>query len=87
MNIMAKVLAIKRLDFKNDDGESIQGRQLWVCASSTEPAWNGHEVLKIWVPDDDPHLPDLLALINGDTVEVAFNRRGKPYVVNYTPEA
>lgn len=87
MNIMAKVLAIRRLDFENSDKQKIQGRQLWVCAPSEEPAWNGHEVLKIWVPDDDLHAPDCAALIHGDTVEISFNRRGKPFVVSYTPEA
>ena len=86
MKTTAKVLAIKRLDFETDDGEKIQGRQLWVCAPSDEPAWNGHEVLKIWVADSANDAADCAALIHGDTVEIDFNRRGKPYVVCYTPE-
>lgn len=85
--LFAKVLATKRVDFENDDGEQILGRQLWVFAPSDEPAWNGHEVLKIWVADSAKDAADCAALIHGDTVEIDFNRRGKPYVVDYTPPA
>ena len=83
----AKVLAVKRLDFKTEDNDLIQGRQIWVCIPSAEPAWNGHEVLKIWVPDSATDAPDAAALIHGDIIEIDFNRRGKPFVFCYTPEA
>lgn len=85
MKVTAKVLAVKRVDFENDDGEQIIGRQLWVCAPTEEPAWNGYEVMKIWVADSANDAADCAALIHGDTVEIDFNRRGKPYVANYTP--
>ena len=85
MKTLANVLATRRLDFTTDDGEQILGRHLWVCIPSTEPDWNGHEVLKIWVSDSAKDAADCAALIHGDTVEIDFNRRGKPYVVNYTP--
>ena len=83
----AKVLAIKRLDFVTQDKEKILGRQIWVCISTPDPAWNGHEVLKIWVPDSAADAPDAAALINGDSIDIDFNRRGKPFVFCYTPEA
>ncbi len=86
MKTTAKVLAVRRLDFTTVKEEKIQGRQLWACAPTDDPAWNGHEVLKIWVPDTDIHAPDCAALIHGDTIEIDFNRRGKPFVVCYTPE-
>lgn len=85
--VLGKVLATRRLDFTTDEGEHIQGRQLYVCIPSDEPGWDGHEVLKIWVPDSAKDAADCAALIHGDTVEIDFNRRGKPYVVDYTPHA
>ena len=83
----AKVLAVKRLDFETEDKEKIQGLQVWVCIPSAEPAWNGHEVTKIWVPDSAKDAPDAAALLHGDIIDIDFNRRGKPFVVSYTPEA
>lgn len=85
MKLIGKVLATKRVDFENDEGEQILGRQLWVCVPSDEPAWNGHEVLKIWVADTANDAGKCSALRHGDEVAIDFNRRGKPYVCDYTP--
>lgn len=85
MKITAKVLAVKRVDFINDDGEPVKGHQVWVCAPSTESAWNGHEVMKIWVKDGDIHAGDAAALLHDDPVIIEFNRRGKPVITDFAP--
>lgn len=81
MQVVGKVLAVRRLDFKDDNNQPVKGRQLWVCSSSEDPQWNGHEVLKIWIPDGDPKEADVCAMLHGDEVLIDFNRRGKPYLV------
>lgn len=82
--IKCKVLGIKSINFTNDEGQPVKGRQLWVCGPSDEPSWNGYEVMKIWHPAGDPHDGDLDLLIHDDTVTVDFNRRGKPFVSCYS---
>ena len=85
MKTCTKVLAVKRVDFTNDEGDHIVGRQIWCCIPATEPAWNGAEVLKIWVADDSSAAGDAAALLNGDDVIVEFTRRGKPYISDFAP--
>lgn len=73
-----KVLAVKKVDFTNQDsGDRIVGHQIYVSSPTRDPAWNGTEVIKCWVPDGSPMESNALLLSNGDTVMVEFNRRGK----------
>lgn len=73
-----KVLAIKKVDFVNqENGERVSGHQLYVSSDTRDPAWNGTEVIKCWVPAGSSMEPNLLVLSNGDSIMVEFNRRGK----------
>ena len=85
MKITAKVLAVRRLDFITDKNETVKGYQVWVCAPSTEKAWNGYEVMKVWVSDKDTLACDAAALLHDDSVTVEFNRYGKPVITDYAP--
>lgn len=85
MKVNAKVLAVRRLDFVTEKNEEIKGYQVWLCAPTSERAWNGHEVMKSWVPDNDSHAPDAAALLHDDTVVVEFNRYGKPVITEFAP--
>lgn len=85
MTITAKVLAIRRLDFLTAKDEEIKGYQVWLSAESTDGGWQGVEVMKAWVSDENSHARDAAALISGDTVIVEFNRYGKPVITDYAP--
>lgn len=85
MKITAKVLAVRRLDFTTDKNETVKGYQVWVIAPTDDKAWNGNEVMKVWVPDSNSHAGDAAALIRDDTVNIEFNRYGKPVITDYAP--
>ena len=73
-----KVLGIKKVDFTDQQsGERITGSQLWVSSETSDPVWNGQEVIKIWVPTGSDMEASLALLDNGDEILVEFNRRGK----------
>lgn len=73
-----KVLTVRDLDFKDDQGQRVAGYQLWLCGQSKEPGWNGWEVLKVWIPYGHELEPIVADLRHDDSVIVEFNRRGKP---------
>lgn len=72
-----KILTVRDVEFKDDNDKLVKGMQLWVCGETEEEAWNGWEVIKIWVPDGSP-LEDIVAMLkHDDDVLIEFNRRGK----------
>lgn len=82
MKIKAKVLAIRALDFKDDNDEPIKGYQTFVSAETDQPGWTQNiEVMKCWTADSSNMAATVASLIPGDEVYVEFNRRGKPVIV------
>lgn len=73
-----KVLTVRDLDFLDDNKRPVKGQQLWVLGESADPAWNGWEVVKIWIPDGHPMETIVCQLRLDDMIEVQFDRRGKP---------
>lgn len=73
-----KVLTVRDLDFKDKDNRPVIGQQLWVLGESADPAWNGSEVVKIWIPDGSPLETIVAQLRLNDMISVKFDRRGKP---------
>ena len=85
MNVTAKVLSVRRLDFTTDKNETVKGHQIWLSAHTDNKSWNGEEILKTFVPDENIHAGDAAALLNGDSVIIEFNRYGKPVITDYAP--
>ena len=73
-----EVLTVRDLDFEDDRGKQVSGMQLWLIGSSVDPAWNGWEVVKIWIPTDHKLESDVAQLKRDDQIRVGFDRRGKP---------
>lgn len=73
-----KVLTVRDLDFMDNNNRPVKGQQLWVLGESAEPAWNGWEVAKIWIPDGSPLEVIVSQLRLNDVISVQFDRRGKP---------
>lgn len=83
MNYKYKVLGINRLDFVTDDGNRINGAQLWVCAPTSSPNWiGGIEVFKIWVDAGHRLYDTILQLRTGDTIFGECDRKGRPISLN-----
>lgn len=83
MNLNAKVLAIRLLDFYDDKQQHVHGYQIFVSAVTDQAVWtNNVELMKCWVPMTSDLAPIAAALIPGDPVVIAFNRRGKPILVS-----
>lgn len=77
-----KVLTVKDVEFTDDHDKLVKGMQLWLCGETDEEAWNGWEVVKVWVPDGSP-LEDIVSMLkHDDEVLVEFNRRGKAYKID-----
>lgn len=76
MNEM-KVLTVRDVSFKDDNGKQVSGQQLWLIGATAEDGWNGWEVLKLWIPDGNPLESIVSELKHDDDVLVEFNRRGK----------
>lgn len=76
MNIF-KVLAIKHVSFTDDQGNYVEGDQLWLVGETKDPVWNGREVLKVWLPVGSEIAKILDEIDNDFMVIVEFNRRGK----------
>lgn len=82
MKINAKVLAIRHLDFFDDAQRPVKGHQVFVSAPTNEKGWTqGVEMLKIWVPDGSAEEATAAALLPNDEINIDFNRRGKPVLV------
>ena len=73
-----EVLTVRDLDFNDEKGKPICGMQLWVIGGSADPAWNGWEVVKLWIPEGHKLESDVAQLKRGDNIRVQFDRRGKP---------
>lgn len=78
MNEKFEVLTVHDIDFMDPNNRPVQGMQLWLIHESAEPAWNGYEVMKTWIPDG--HLCETIVsqLRRGDLIEIQWDRRGKP---------
>ena len=83
MRMNARVLAIRHLDFKDDQQRPVQGYQVFLSAETDQPGWTQNvELLKCWIPDADREAPVAASLLPGDDVYIDFNRRGKPVIVD-----
>lgn len=73
-----KVLAIKKISFKDDRGIPVSGSQVWLYGQTGEPGWvEGYEIVKAWI-SDTADLADIASdLIPGLLVNVKFSRRGR----------
>ena len=77
-----EVLTVRDLDFLDEKNQRVTGQQLWLCAQTTDPGWNGWEVLKVWIPVGHELADTVADLRHGDHVFVEFNRRGKPRAIS-----
>lgn len=73
-----KVLTVRDVEFKDDRNNQVKGQQLWLLGETEEPEWNGHEIIKLWIPDGHELENKVTELSHGDDVIIEFNRRGKP---------
>lgn len=73
-----KVLTVRDLDFLDGDKRPVKGQQLWCLGESSDPQWNGYEVVKIWIPDGHAMETVVSQLRLNDMIQVQFDRRGKP---------
>ena len=76
------VLTVRDLDFLDDNKRPVKGQQLWVLIESSDPQWNGWEVVKIWIPDGHSMETVVSQLQLNDMIEVQFDRRGKPVTIS-----
>ena len=83
MNEKFEVLTVRDLDFQDPQNRNVKGMQLWLIRETDEKAWNGYEVLKVWIPDGHRSEVDVAALKRGDVIQISWDRRGKP--VSVTP--
>lgn len=81
MNERFEVLTVRDLDFKDQQNKQIKGMQIWVIHPTDDKAWNGFEVLKVWIPDGHRSESVVASLIRGDQIEIIWDRRGKPVEV------
>ncbi len=72
-----KVLTVRDLDFLDDNGRQVKGMQLWCLGPTSDPQWNGYEVVKIWIPDGHAMETLVTQLRLDDNIRVQFDRRGK----------
>lgn len=83
MKTNARVLAIRHLNFTNDQGQTIAGHHVYAAAKTDESGWiSGIELLKIWIPDGSDQESSVVALLPNDEITVDFNRRGKPFLLD-----
>ena len=73
-----RVLTVRDLDFTDDHDKRIKGMQIWVIGETTDIAWNGYEIVKIWIPDGHQLASVASILKHDDEIEVSYDRRGKP---------
>ena len=81
MNERFEVLTVRDLDFTDQQNKKIKGMQIWVIHPCDDPAWNGFEVLKVWIPDGHRSEIEVASLKRGDQIEITWDRRGKPVQV------
>lgn len=76
-----EVLTVRDLDFEDRNREQVKGMQLWLIRPSDEKAWNGWEIVKVWIPDGHRLEQDVVQLRHGDKIEISWDRRGKPAAI------
>ena len=81
MNECFEVLTVRDLDFQDQQNRQVKGMQLWLIRSTDDKAWNGWEVLKVWISDGHRLESDVAALKRGDQVVISWDRRGKPIAI------
>ena len=81
MNERFEVLTVRDLDFKDQQNKQIKGMQIWVIHPTDDTAWNGFEVLKVWIPHRHRSEIEVACLKRGDQIEITWDRRGKPVQV------
>lgn len=82
MNEKFEVLTVRDVRFKDKQSDrEISGMQLWLLGETTDPAWRGYEVLKLWISSDSPMAADVYQLRRCDHVQVSFGRNGKPRMI------
>ena len=83
MNYKYKVLGINRLDFVTEEGQRVNGAQLWVCAPTSSSNWvGGIEVFKVWIDVSHQLFDTILQLRTGDTITGECDRKGRPLSVH-----
>lgn len=81
-----KVLAVKDVNFVNDQDEQIQGLQFWILGQTTDSSWiTGTETMKIWIPYGHQLEVTVRSLRSGDSVWINFNNRGKIQQLSLSP--
>lgn len=81
MNYKFEVLTVRDISFEDDSGRQVEGMQLWLIGETQDKAWNGWEVLKVWIDSKSKLVSDVQQLRRGDHVQVSFNRRGKAEMI------
>lgn len=83
MEMEARVLGIKHLNFKDDDGNPVKGFQIWLSMPTDDAKWHfGIEVCKVWVPEASTQAEWCQYLQIDEKVRVAFGRRGKLIIID-----
>lgn len=77
MNYQFEVLTVRDINFQDNEGRKISGKQLWVIGATEEESWHGYEVMKIWINNGTKLDACAQQLRRGDQINVTFNRRGK----------
>lgn len=73
-----EVLTVRDISFEDKkENRKIEGMQVWLLCESSDPSWNGWEVLKIWVDAKSSMAADAHQLRRGDHVQVSFGRNGR----------
>lgn len=73
-----KVLTVRDVSFKDNNGKQVEGMQLWCSTPSSEAGWRGSEILKLWISSDSAFVDTVDSLKAGDVLNITFNRYGKP---------
>ena len=77
MNYQFEVLTVRDINFQDNEGRKVSGKQLWVIGATEEESWHGFEVMKIWINNGTKLDAAAQQLRRGDQILVTFNRRGK----------
>lgn len=73
-----EVLTLRDIDFTDDKGNRVVGKQLYVQGLNNENGWHDYEVVKFWFPDNHRLMKTVSGLKHGDIVTIRFNYRGRP---------
>lgn len=73
-----QVLGIKSVNFVNDQGEVIAGKQLWLSGTVGDSSWlEGIEVFKSWVKEGSNLDLKVTSLHVGDIISCVTDRKGR----------